>query len=349
MKSFVALALAASALATPMPIPQSGAPDGCSDSKDGSFQISVVNVTSSAKRSVEKRQLSGTLTVTLQDGILKDQAGRTGSIVANHQWQFDNPVQEDAISTSGFSICSNGSLAHGGSAVWHQCYSGGFYNIYDETIGDQCNSIYLIASDSSSGPVTQVPPVTQISDGQPQATTGAPVVSQITDGQPQAPTSGAPVSQISDGQPQAPTGVPVSQISDGQPQAPTGVPVSQISDGQPQAPTGVPVSQIPDGQPQAPTGPVITQISDGQPQVPTEAPAPVITQISDGQPQAPVATGNVTQISDGQPQAPVATATSNLTGNATSPSVPEFTGAAATQYAGLGAFAAAVFGLVALL
>lgn len=156
MKSFVALALAASALASPMPMPQSDAPEGCSDSREGTFQISVVNATTSVKRSVEKRQLAGTLTITLQDGILKDQAGRTGSIVANHQWQFDDPVQENAISTSSFSMCSNGSLAHGGSAVWHQCYSGGFYNIYDETIGEQCNSIYLVAAGSSSGPVTQV-------------------------------------------------------------------------------------------------------------------------------------------------------------------------------------------------
>jgi hypothetical protein len=317
MKSFVALALAGYALATP--VPQSDAPAGCSDSKDGSFQISVVNVTSSSSKM--RRQLDGTLMATLEGGILKDQAGRTGSIVANHQWQFDNPVQENAISTSGFSVCSNGSLAHGGSAVWHQCYSGGFYNIYDEAIGDQCNSIYLVAS--GSGPVTQspdgqpqattvVPPVTQISDGQPQATTGAPVVSQITDGQPQAPTSGAPVTQISDGQPQAPTGVPISQISDGQPQVPTGAPVTQISDGQPQAPTGAPITQISDGQPQAPTG------------------APV-TQISDGQPQAPVATGNVT--------AP---------GNNTAP-LPEFPGAATAPAAGIGAFAAAMLAMVAML
>ena len=68
-----------------------------------------------------------------------------------------------------------------------------------------------------------------------------------------ATKTGAPVSQISDGQPQAPTGAPVTQISDGQPQAPTGAPVSQISDGQPQAPTGTPVSQISDGQPQVTT------------------------------------------------------------------------------------------------
>lgn len=102
----------------------------------------------------------------------------------------------------------------------------------------------------------------------------------------------APVSQISDGQPQAPksTAAPVSQISDGQPQAPksTAAPVSQISDGQPQAPksTAAPVSQISDGQPQAPTktAPAASQLSDGQPQ------APAATESSDGQPSAPMET-----------------------------------------------------------
>lgn len=156
MKAFVVLAIGAFAVATPMPASQSSPPAGCSSSRDGKFLISVVNITAAAKRDVEKRQLAGALTVTLKDGVLMDQAGRTGSIVANHQWQFDNPVQQDAISTDGFSICSNGSLAHDGFAVWHQCYSGGFYNIYDRSLGGQCNSIYLVASTSSGGPVTQV-------------------------------------------------------------------------------------------------------------------------------------------------------------------------------------------------
>lgn len=129
-----------------------------------------------------------------------------------------------------------------------------------------------------------LPPVSQISDGQPQAPTGVPVT-QLSDGQPQAPT-GSPVTQISDGQPQGPTGAPVSQISDGQPQFPTGPPVTQISDGQPQGPRGSPVTQISDGQPQAPTGAPVTQLSDGQPQVPT---GPPVTQISDGQPQVTTA------------------------------------------------------------
>lgn len=62
--------------------------------------------------------------------------------------------------------------------------------------------------------------VTQISDGQIQATTGAKssvaAISQISDGQIQATTaksSAAAVSQISDGQVQATTSASVSQIS----------------------------------------------------------------------------------------------------------------------------------------
>ena len=82
MKSFVPLVLAATAAA----LPQQSSGSDCKDSYDGKFAISVVNVTgSSTKRSVERRQLSGILTLTLEGGNLKDQAGRTGYIAANHQ------------------------------------------------------------------------------------------------------------------------------------------------------------------------------------------------------------------------------------------------------------------------
>ncbi|KAF2017374.1 hypothetical protein BU24DRAFT_344510 [Aaosphaeria arxii CBS 175.79] len=359
--------------------PEAPAPSGCSESHDGKFQISVVNVTSSAKRDVEKRQQAGILTLTLANGILTDQADRTGYIASNYQFQFDAPPQAGAIYTSGFSLCSNNSLALGGSSIFYQCWSGSFHNLYDRKWAEHCVPIYLVALTGGGGgspvptqisdgqpqvptnvPVSQIsdgqpqaptgyPPVSQISDGQPQVPTGAPVISQISDGQPQVPTAAPVISQISDGQPQVPTGAPViSQISDGQPQVPTGAPViSQISDGQPQVPTGAPViSQISDGQPQVPTGPVVSQISDGQPQVPTVVPpGPVITQISDGQPQVP--TGPlVSQISDGQPQAPVATG--NFSATVSAPPT-EFTGAAASAAYGLGAIAAGVMGAVALL
>ena len=239
------------------------------------------------------------------------------------RFQFDAPLQAGARESTGFSVCGNGSLALSANgrvapAVFYQCLSGDFYNLYSQSTGAQCIPIYINAVNSAGGSGAS-----QISDGQPQVTQ-PPVVSQISDGQPQATKPGV-VSQISDGQPQAGTPKPsvgpvVSQISDGQPQA-----------GTPKPSAGPVVSQIPDGQPQAPkpVGPIVSQISDGQPQAPTPKPVgPIVSQISDGQPQAPVATANATV----SRQAP-----------------SQFTGAAATNNAVVGAFAAGLFGLMAML
>ncbi|EXJ95297.1 hypothetical protein A1O1_00417 [Capronia coronata CBS 617.96] len=325
------LSLASAVSALPQAVtsaiaPSSGTPEGCQTSHDGEFEITVVNVSSSttSKRDLGRRQ---NLELTLSGSVLHDQAGRTGYIASNYQFQFDAPPQAGAIYTSGFSLCSNNTLALGGSAIWYECLSGDFYNLYDRDWAPHCFPVYFVALIGSSAPAatqasdgqavatTVVPSITQISDGQPQVTSVA--VTQISDGQPQGNTA-APVTQISDGQPQAATGIPVSQLSDGQPQGPTGAPVSEISDGQPQAPTGAPVSQISDGQPQAPTATAtptatpVSQISDGQPQAATGAP---VSQISDGQPQAPTATSTATpvsQISDGQPQAPTGAAVSQI-------------------------------------
>jgi hypothetical protein len=247
--------------------PDSSAPSGCSASYNGDFQIQVVNVTSSeTKRSLTKRQQDDamTLEITLKDGVLTDSKDRTGYIAANHQFQFDGPAQTGAIYTAGWSACSNGSLALGGTTVFHQCLSGDFYNLYDESTGPQCNTVHIniVGAGSSTSTASASGAASQLPDGQPQETpvVSAPV-SQIPDGQIQASTSGAPVSQIPDGQIQASTaaatGAPVSQIPDGQIQASTaaatGAAVSQIPDGQIQAaPTASPVAQIPDGQIQAP-------------------------------------------------------------------------------------------------
>ena len=196
------------------------------------------------------------LEITLKDGVLLDSQDRTGYIAANHQFQFDGPAQTGAIYTAGWSACANGSLALGGEATFHQCLSGDFYNLYDESTGEQCNEVTIQIVGGGSGSTPSQGAASQLPDGQPQETPAAPV-SQIPDGQIQASTSGAPVSQIPDGQIQASTaaatGAPVSQIPDGQIQASTAAAVSQIPDGQIQAaPTQSPVSQIPDGQIQAP-------------------------------------------------------------------------------------------------
>ena len=86
MKSYLVLAFAASALATPMP--QAAAPAGCVATSDMKFNIQTVEQKAS-KRDLERRQLDGTLTISLKDGILKDQAGRQGYIASNDQYVND--------------------------------------------------------------------------------------------------------------------------------------------------------------------------------------------------------------------------------------------------------------------
>ncbi|KAH8730473.1 hypothetical protein GQ44DRAFT_606676 [Phaeosphaeriaceae sp. PMI808] len=333
MKSFIILTFTATALAQVTP------PAGCQASASGTFNIQTVNVTGPRKRDLSTRQLAGPLTLTLQNGNLKDQAGRIGYIASNFQLQFDNPIQAGARESSGFSLCSNGSLALSsssrttGAAIWFQCLSGTFYNLYSQSTGAQCIPIFIQAVNQGSGggasqTATQKPGVSQIPDGQPQASSPrAPIISQISDGQPQAPSARPPVvTQISDGQPQAPTPRPVGPV------------VTQISDGQPQAPMPRSSARI------------ISQISDGQPQAPTPAPPrPVVSQISDGQPQAPTPRPIVSQISDGQPQAPVATPTVRTNSTVATPSAPaQFTGAAAIGNVATGAFVAGLLGLFAL-
>ncbi|KAG7877796.1 hypothetical protein KL905_001062 [Ogataea polymorpha] len=120
--------------------------------------------------------------------------------------------------------------------------------------------------------------VTQIGDGQIQATTATPsststaaVVTQIGDGQIQATTSTASAAAV------------VTQIGDGQIQATTATPSTTSAAG------------------------VVTQIGDGQIQADTTtSSAAVVTQIGDGQIQATTSKNTVSaasQISDGQVQA----------------------------------------------
>ena len=86
---------------------------------------------------------NSTLELSINNGVLKDNKGRTGYIAANYQFQFDAPPQAGAIYTSGFSVCGNGSLALGGSTTFYQCLSGNFYNLYDRKWAAQCNPVTI--------------------------------------------------------------------------------------------------------------------------------------------------------------------------------------------------------------
>lgn len=144
--------------------PSASAPAGCSENVKGNFTIGVENFYAPKSKRESAQEVNcllqpsepilivvakasdGALSCTLEDGILRDQYGRTGSIVANQQFQFDGPPQAGAIYTGGFSVCKNNSLAIGGSARWWRCMSGEFGNLYDESIGDQCTEIRIVVS-----------------------------------------------------------------------------------------------------------------------------------------------------------------------------------------------------------
>lgn len=257
------LALAAAVSAAPQGVtsaisPSSTAPAGCSPNYSGKFQIQVVNATSSSKRDIQKVSWPGhhydrgrarsnkasilttfqraDLEITLQDGVLKDSQGRTGYIAANRQFQFDGPPQTGAIYTAGWSVCQNNSLAIGGNAVFYQCLSGDFYNLYDQAEAKQCSQVYIDALGGGASVTAGAP--TQSADGQPGVTGAA---TESADGQPAvtgaaSSYAGMPT-QISDGQGKfSSIIVPWILLTSRAVQAPsaaaTAAPVSQISDGQ---------------------------------------------------------------------------------------------------------------------
>lgn len=351
--SFVIGILAVAALAEPIPqavtaqiAPSSPPPAGCSTSAPGTFEITVEKIVS--KRSIEERQTSGILTLKLSGGILTDQAGRTGYIASNRQFQFDSPPQAGAIYTAGFSLCSNGSLALGGSTTFWQCLADSYYDLYDQNPnGIDCSQVDIVAI-SSSGAVQgggSGGQVTQKTDGQPEATTAA-AVSEKSEGQPVATSAPPAVSEKSEGQPVATSAPPaVSEKSEGQPVATSAPPaVSEKSEGQPVATSAPPaVSEKSEGQPVATSAPpAVSEKSEGQPVASSSAPA--VSEKSEGQPVATSAPA-VSVKSEGQP---VVTSSAVLA-TSTSASASQFTGAAATAVPQVGALAAGLLGLIALL
>lgn len=208
---------------------------------------------------VLQKQLN-VLTVSLSNGVLTDSDGRTGYIAANSQFQFDKPAQTGAIYTAGWSVCGNGSLAIGGTAVFQGCLSGTFYNLYLHNDAAQCSPIYIVATGGSGSVNTigdgqptgsAVNPICQQTDGQPAITgCASAAVSQMSDGQvlaTSAASASAAVSQISDGQIQATTAV-APPYTTSRAVASTGVKPTPVASG-----SGIPVAQISDGQVQATT------------------------------------------------------------------------------------------------
>jgi hypothetical protein len=181
--------------------PTAAAPTGCATTYPGTFELSVVNVTKTSK--VKRATSPNSLVIKLANSVLTDNQGRVGYIASNYQFQFDAGGQAGELYNAGFSVCSNNTLALGGSAIFYECLSGDFYNLYDRNWAPQCQPIYLeIIPESSSASATTTT-ASQSSAGQSAATsvsattTSAAVVSSITDGQPQGGSTSAIVSSVS--------------------------------------------------------------------------------------------------------------------------------------------------------
>lgn len=125
------------------PAPKAPAPEPPTPAVTSSSSTTVVAAASTPTSGLKACAQDGALAITLEDGILKDQKGRTGYIAANYQFQFDGPPQAGALYTSGFTLCNNGSLALGGSNVFYQCLSGDFYNLYDRYWAAQCSPVTI--------------------------------------------------------------------------------------------------------------------------------------------------------------------------------------------------------------
>ena len=116
---------------------------GASQVSDGQVQATDSAGSDGRVKAVSCKN-DGTLQMTLNEGILTDGKGRIGSIVANRQFQFDGPPpQAGAIYAAGWSITPEGNLAIGDEDVFYQCLSGNFYNLYDQSLGEQCHQVNL--------------------------------------------------------------------------------------------------------------------------------------------------------------------------------------------------------------
>ena len=118
-------------------------------SATGSVTAQAAGPSSSSSLSGVSCKSQYALSLTLNNGILLDNQGRTGYVASNYQFQFDKPAQAGAIFTSGWSVgdnTQNNYLALGSNTTFYQCLSGNFYNLYDRSFGaGQCTPVKLQA------------------------------------------------------------------------------------------------------------------------------------------------------------------------------------------------------------
>ncbi|KAL8986693.1 MAG: hypothetical protein Q9177_004034 [Variospora cf. flavescens] len=215
MKYFVALATLAAAVTAQVP-------EGCSPNFEGSFITEPVNITN-APGQFDKRQETVTInevcadpgasTFTLSDSVLTDRQGRTGAIVGQGQFQFDENVQVDSRYVNGFSICGNGSLAIAGTTIFYQCLTRDengdpFNNLYQTSQGGQCNEIYIETTPCPSDGAVSGSSSASAPASATSSVAAAPATSSVSAAPFPVPSNGTAPSPTASGAPGSPAPVP---------------------------------------------------------------------------------------------------------------------------------------------
>jgi hypothetical protein len=79
----------------------------------------------------------------LSNGTLRSGQNNIGYIASNTRFCFGNPSQSDIVLDASFSICSNASLAFGGSTVFYRCFSDGSFGIFNKPNGVLCSTVLI--------------------------------------------------------------------------------------------------------------------------------------------------------------------------------------------------------------
>ncbi|KAM0331326.1 hypothetical protein ACHAQA_002996 [Verticillium albo-atrum] len=296
----VLAAMVGSAMAAPQAqkAPSAAAPAGCKTTFADSFELSIVAAPEGAA-SVEKRSGAacsgspGALVVKLKDGVLTDAQDRTGSIVANYQFQFDGPAQADALYTSGFSVCDDNLVALGDKKTFYKCNSGSFANLYDRNWAKQCSPVaFYVRSCGESkrsaqadyGAGEEAPsqpshPVTQIGDGQLQVPTGEPPKP------PTEPTYPAPEPQPEPSKPAEPEYPQPEPSTPAEPEYP---PVEPSTPSEPEYPPVEPSTPAePEYPPVEPSKPAEPEYPPAEPSTPAEPEYPPVEPSTPAEPEYP--------------------------------------------------------------
>lgn len=213
---FASVAAAVSSYTGTTISPTAPAPAGCTGTYSGSFELGITKISAASKlKRQSESNVTDALVITLNNGVLQDNEGRIGYIASNEQFQFNTNGQAGEKYTAGFSVCANNTLALGGSAVWYECLSGSFYNIYDANWAAQCMPVLLdvIAYTATSSATSASATATTATDGQiggssaatTPASTSATASASVSTSVSAVTSSAAVVSSISDHQIQGAT------------------------------------------------------------------------------------------------------------------------------------------------